>query len=293
MRGLALLAVGVVSLSAAASAETQPLRSHPALVWVARGQSSAPLARNRVYLATSYAATKRFRYLLSRPARRRLRAVDFGRYDAIAVFYSNGRVTIVDVGARIRGTVTVTISVGGRAPTCPPGARCPAERFTGYHVVAVPKTRVGRAPVRLLIREQPSALPFATVAQSATVGRRPGAPPVDESSVYLAITTSEAAAFSSLLGDSDQARLAAVDFGRYVVIAMFKVFPSTNHRLEITTIERDGQTLRVSYTPETIGDAGGTAITLCYHVVEIEKALLGDPLPDSVTARAVEAAVPQ
>ena len=126
-----------------------------------------------------------------------------------------------------------------------------------------------------------SSLLYSTVAKG-TAAR--GEPP----RAHLSLDRAGVARFSAKLRKEDRARVRAVDFRRFAVVAAFVTLPTPCHAYDIASIERRRRTLVVSLV---VGEQQGPCIlpiTPAYQVVKVRTTALGPRPPTRAILRVVE-----
>jgi hypothetical protein len=103
---------------------------------------------------------------------------------------------------------------------------------------------------------------------------------------YLAADRSSARAFSSELTYGDPARLARVDFGKNLVVAVFDAPACTPHLPVVDSLSQNGRLLVVALQGEPPSAAGcSRKWPGGYELVTVQKASLRTPYPTRAVAR--------
>jgi hypothetical protein len=126
---------------------------------------------------------------------------------------------------------------------------------------------VGVASALLVAGAAAAAVPWTPVLTGSTFS------PVTAPAAYVARTAVGTRRFAHGLDPADVARARAVDFSRFVVVAVVAPFPSCGWRVNVRAVERAASTLRVRYS--AVGPAKGAVVcqaeTTAYAVVRVAR----------------------
>ena len=141
-----------------------------------------------------------------------------------------------------------------------------------------PAVALAAAALLLLMTDASAAavLPWRLVASGAATGAS-----ITGMQARLALTRPGTASFAGSLTPVAKAKLAAVDFGRSAVVAVFGEFGCRDHRISVGRVDRAGPTVDVHLvqSPLPPGTVECMAIFETFRLLAVPKSSLGRPNP--------------
>jgi hypothetical protein len=134
------------------------------------------------------------------------------------------------------------------------------------------------ATLLLAVPDAPAAtaLPWRLIASGTAAGA-----PMTGMQARLALSRSATASFAGSLTPAAKAKLAAIDFSRSAVVAVFGEFGCRDNRVSVSRVERSGSTLGVHLVERPLppGTVECMAIFETFRLLAVPRPSLGKPVP--------------